>query len=157
MDPISMIVAALVAGAAAGAGEGARDTVRASVVSLYRRLKAALVARAGDDQAAGKALERHATNPQGYEAPVRDLVVESSAADDARIVALARELLAAADPAGAQTGKYVVRVTSSQGVQVGKHNTQTNTFGPIVSEQVSAGRDVNTADRPNVDHRTTRG
>ena len=34
------------------------------------------------------------------------------------------------DEAGSRTGKYAVTVRDSQGVQVGDHNTQTNTFGP---------------------------
>ena len=34
------------------------------------------------------------------------------------------------DAAGSQGGKYAVVVSGSQGVQVGDHNTQANTFGP---------------------------
>ena len=38
--------------------------------------------------------------------------------------------MALVDAAGSQSGKYTVDVRGSQGVQVGDHNTQTNTFGP---------------------------
>ena len=41
------------------------------------------------------------------------------------------------DAQGTQAGKYVVTVQDSQGVQIGDHNTQVNSFGTAV-----AGRDV---------------
>jgi len=154
VDPVSLIVAALVAGAAAGAGEGVKETAKDVVVSLYGRLKAAVVGRAAGDPAAEKMLERHAGNPQGYEIPVQDLVTESGASSDEQIVALARQLLEAADPAGAQVGRYNVKIEQGQGVQVGDHNTQHNTFGP--AGDLTAGRDINAASTINVDNRTGR-
>lgn len=45
-------------------------------------------------------------------------------------LAAAQALLRLVDEAGARAGKYAVLVSDSQGVQVGDHNTQTNTFGP---------------------------
>jgi hypothetical protein len=37
-------------------------------------------------------------------------------------------LLALLDPTGTRAGKYMVDLRGAQGVQVGDHNTQTNTF-----------------------------
>jgi hypothetical protein len=61
------------------------------------------------------------------------LAAELSAAGaraDADLVAAAQALMSLVDGAGSRSGKYAVTVRDSQGVQVGDHNTQTNTFGP---------------------------
>jgi hypothetical protein len=125
MDPVSVIVTALATGVSAGVSDSAKDVVS----RVYGRLKAALVERFGDDPVAGTTLERHASNPDGYEVPMRDVVAESGAADDAVIVELARELLSAADPAGAQVGKYNVQVSGGVVGAVGDGATVTQTFG----------------------------
>ena len=125
MDPVTLIVTALVAGAAAGVTDSAKD----AVTGLYGRLRSALVARFGQDEAAGKTLERHARNPGGYEVPVRDLLVESGADRDQTILDLAHELLATADPEGAQVGKYNVKITGGNVGAIGDNATVTQTFG----------------------------
>jgi nucleoside-triphosphatase THEP1 len=61
--------------------------------------------------------------------PLRDAIEETGAADDTSIVDLARELLAAADPQGAQVGKYNVHVKDSQGTVIGDNAQVTQTFG----------------------------
>jgi len=81
------------------------------------------------DEAAGKTLQRHAGNPGGYEIPVRDLVVESGADQDQTILDLAHELLATADPEGAQVGRYNVKVTGGNVGAIGDNATVTQTFG----------------------------
>jgi hypothetical protein len=131
MDPVSLILTALTAGAAAvgtGVTSGVKDATKDAVVDLYGRLKAALVARFGDDIVASKSLERYTGNPDGYESPLRDSLMETGAAEDVTIVDLARQLLAAADPDGAQVGRYNVKVTGSQGVVIGDNAHVTQTF-----------------------------
>jgi hypothetical protein len=85
-------------------------------------LKTVVAERLAADPSAGMTLERHAGNPAGYEEPLRDAPEETGAADDT-IVDLARELLSAADPQGAQVSKYVskynVHVKNSQGTVIG--------------------------------------
>jgi hypothetical protein len=125
MDPVSLIVTALAMGVSTGVGEAAKDAVSRA----YGRLKDALAERFGDDPAAEKTLERHASNPDGYEVPMRDVVTEFGAANDPVIVELARDLLAAADPAGAQVGKYNVQITSGAVGAIGDNATVTQTFG----------------------------
>jgi RIP homotypic interaction motif len=48
------------------------------------------------------------------------------------------------DARGSQAGKYAVTVQGSQGVQVGDHNTQVNTFGTATASRDAylAGRDI---------------
>jgi hypothetical protein len=48
---------------------------------------------------------------------------------DADLVLAAQKLMRLVDEAGSQAGKYNVLVQGGQGVQVGDHNTQHNTFG----------------------------
>ena len=50
------------------------------------------------------------------------------AGGDPDLVAAAQALMSLVDAAGSRAGKYAVDVQGSQGVQVGDHNTQRNTF-----------------------------
>ncbi|WYW19557.1 hypothetical protein LCL61_28835 [Amycolatopsis coloradensis] len=52
----------------------------------------------------------------------------AGAGDDEELVATALKVLELTDPDGAQAGKYRVLLHGNKGVQVGDHNTQTNTF-----------------------------
>lgn len=125
MDPVTLIVAALTAGVSAGISDSAKEAVH----NTYKRLRAALGTRFGGDPVANQMLERHAKNPGGYDAAMRDVVEESGVGGDADIVGLARELLSAADPAGAQVGKYNVHIASGQVGAIGDHATVNQTFG----------------------------
>ena len=127
MDPVTLIVAALVAGASAGVTDSAKD----AVAGLYGRLTSALVARFGQDETAGRTLQRHAANPGGYEVAVRDLIVESGAEQDPRVLDLARELLATADPEGIRVGRYNVTVTGGTVGAIGDNATVTQTIGKL--------------------------
>jgi hypothetical protein len=124
VDPVTLIVAALAAGSATGVTDSAKD----AVTGLYGRLKSALVNRFGPDEA-GKTLERYAGNPGGYEVPVRDLIVESGADRDQTILDLAHELLASADPEGAQVGKYNIKVSGGNVGAIGDNATVSQIFG----------------------------
>ena len=55
-------------------------------------------------------------------------LVAVGADDDPAILESARRLMALLDPAGFRAGKYEVDLRGAQGVQVGDHNTQINTF-----------------------------
>src|SRR3954451_2136110 len=86
MDPVSLIVAALAAGAGAvgaGAAEGLTEAVKDAVADLYGRVKAAISGRAASIPGADRTLERHASDPAGYESPLRDLLEDSAADQDA--------------------------------------------------------------------------
>ena len=75
-------------------------------------------------------LAEHETAPQTWQAPLAAELSAAGADADADLVAAAQALMSLVDAAGSRSGKYAVTIESSQGVQVGDHNTQTNTFRP---------------------------
>lgn len=48
---------------------------------------------------------------------------------DEALLAAARRVMELLDSTGAATGRYQVDARGAQGVQIGDHGTQTNTFG----------------------------
>jgi hypothetical protein len=126
MDPITLIVTAL----AAGAASALQDGTSAAVKDAYTRLRAAVRNRLAARPDGELILARHEAAPQTWRAPLAAELSEADAGDDASLTAAAQALMELLDAAGAQAGKYAVVVSGSQGVQVGGHNTQTNTFGP---------------------------
>ena len=85
--------------------------------------------RFAGDAAAELVLTEHEAAPQTWEAPLAAKLIETGAADDSGLVDAARVLMILLDEAGARSGKYNVVINASQGVQVGDHNSQANTFG----------------------------
>ena len=126
MDPITLIMTALAAGAASALQDGAS----AAVKDAYARLKGLVSKRFADRPKGGLVLAEHETAPQTWHAPLAAELSAVGAEGDADLAAAAQALMSLVDEAGARSGKYVVAVRDSQGVQVGDHNTQTNTFGP---------------------------
>ena len=125
MDPVTLIVTALAAGAATALQDGTAQAVK----DAYARLKVLVKSRFTGRPKAELVLAEHEAAPQTWEAP---LAAELSAAGvdaDADLVAAAQALMSLVDEAGSRSGKYAVTVRDAQGVQVGDHNTQTNTFG----------------------------
>jgi hypothetical protein len=126
MDPITLIVTALAAGAASALQDGASAVVK----DAYARLKALVTKRLADRPKGELVLAEHETAPQTWQAPLAAELSAVGANNDADLAAAAQALMSLVDEAGARSGKYVVAVRDSQGVQIGDHNTQTNTFGP---------------------------
>jgi RIP homotypic interaction motif len=126
MDPITVIVTALATGAASAVQDGAS----AAVKDAYGRLRALVRKRFAGRGDGELVLARHEGAPQTWEAPLVAELSAAGAADDANLVAAAQTLLSLVDEAGSRSGKYVVMLHGAHGVQIGDHNTQTNTFGP---------------------------
>ena len=126
MDPVTLVVTALAAGAASALQDGTSSAVK----DAYARLKALVMKRLAGRPAGELVLAEHGAAPQTWEAPLAAELSAAGAGDDAGLVAAARVLMSLVDEAGSRSGKYLVVVRESQGVQVGDHNTQTNTFGP---------------------------
>jgi hypothetical protein len=126
MDPVTLIVTALAAGAASALQDGAA----AAVKDGYARLKALVAKRFANRPKGELVLAEHQAAPQTWEVPLAGELSAAGAAGDADLVAAAQALMSLVDEAGSRSGKYLVSVRDSQGVQVGDHNTQTNTFGP---------------------------
>jgi hypothetical protein len=131
MDPVSLIVAALAAGAVAGA----QNTATEAVKDAYSGLKAA-VRRLFARRISGEtALERHEAQPEAWQGALKAELVEVDAGSDRAAVVAAQQLMTLLDAAGSQAGKYQVDVRGALGVQVGDHNTQTNTFAALPAEE----------------------
>ena len=126
VNPVTLIVTALAAGAAEALKDGTADAVK----SAYGRLKALVSRRFAGRPKAELVLAEHETAPQTWQAPLAAELSAAGADADADLVAAAQALMGLVDAAGSRSGKYAVTIESSQGVQVGDHNTQTNTFGP---------------------------
>jgi hypothetical protein len=125
MDPVTLIVTAL----AAGAGLGLKDTASAAVTDAYGSLKTLVSRRLRGRHDGELVLVRHAKAPQVWDEPLTAELTAADAGADLDLVGAAQALMRLIDEAGSQAGKYAVQVHGSQGVQVGDHNTQHNTFG----------------------------
>ena len=126
MDPVTLIVTALAAGAASALQDGAS----AAVKDAYARLKALAAKRFAGRPKGELVLAEYQAAPQTWEKPLAAELSAAGAGSDVDLVAVAQALMSLVDEAGARSGKYLVAVRDSQGVQVGDHNAQTNTFGP---------------------------
>ena len=126
MDPVTLIVTALAAGATSALQDGASSVVK----DAYARVKALVMRRFANRPKGELVLAEHEAAPQVWEAPLAAELSAAGAEGDADLVAAAQALMSLIDEAGSRSGKYVVTVRDSQGVQVGDRNTQTNTFGP---------------------------
>lgn len=124
MDPIPLIMGAL----AAGAASGLADTATGAVKDAYAGLRDLVWRRVAGRRVAQTALEEHERAPQVWQAPLPAELVAVGADTDAQIIAAAQRVMALVDEAGSAAGKYLVDLSGAQGVQVGDHNIQTNTF-----------------------------
>lgn len=124
MDPITLIVTALAAGATAGV----TDSLSSAAKDAYTKLMALVKRRFAGRPDAELVLAKHEKAPQVWEAPLAAELDESEADRDSDLVAAAQALMNLLDAAGSRAGKYTVDVRGSQGVQIGDHNRQENTF-----------------------------
>jgi hypothetical protein len=98
-----------------------------ATVSLGRRLLRRLLTAPHSGQAIGAAVTELGEHPDDEDfAAVMRVQLKKAMADDPTLMAEIAQILTEAGPGGNSS----VAVSSSQGVQVGDHNTQTNTFGP---------------------------
>jgi hypothetical protein len=126
MDPVTLIVGALAAGAAKGTGETAATAVK----DAYQGLRRLVLTMFAGNATAEVVLAEHAADPDTYQAPLAKQVRDSGAGADPAVIEAAQQLMALLDQTGGRTGKYRVNLTGAQGVQVGDHNQQVNSFGP---------------------------
>jgi hypothetical protein len=129
MDPVSLILAALVTGVATGLATGPGEKAAAAVGEAYRGLRDALKRRLAGKPAAEDAVEHYTQDPEAWKGNLEVHLRQAGADEDQAVLEAAASVLRLADPAGAAAGKYAVNLAGAQGVQVGDHNTQTNTFG----------------------------
>lgn len=125
MDPVTLILTAL----ATGAAQGVKDTASSAVRDAYGSLKALAKKRVDGSRDGELVLARYEESPDVWERTLAAELATVGAGADAELVAAAQVLMSLVDEAGSRSGKYAVTVRDSQGVQIGDHNTQTNTFG----------------------------
>ena len=125
MEPITLILTALGAGAALGV----KDTASTAVLDAYNGLKALVRRRIAGRRGSDVILEGFEQAPQTWREPLAQELTAAGAAQDAGLVAAAQALLLLVDPAGYRADTYQITVTNAQGVQMGDHNIQHNTFG----------------------------
>lgn len=77
---------------------------------------------------AQKALDAVEVGTDQWQVLLRGDLAESGVAADEQVITAARRLLSLAEPDGATAAIYQVSADSAKGVQLGSHNTQTNTF-----------------------------
>jgi hypothetical protein len=123
MDPVTLVVTALAAGASSGVSGAATAAVGDAYAALKELLKRRFTGRGQDP----RMLEAAGTEPAVWQARLADELTPADLDDEVRTTA--QRLLAAADPAGYQAGRYLLDLRGAQGVQIGDGNTQTNTFG----------------------------
>lgn len=129
MDPITLIVAALAAGASAGALDALKDDVKDAATAAYGKLRDLVKRRFHGNASAEVILAEYQADPEAYKVPLTKKLTEAGAGDDAEILAVAKELMELVDPQGKSSGKFNVTFAgNAQGVVIGDHSTQTNTF-----------------------------
>jgi hypothetical protein len=143
IDPISLIVAALAAGAAAAA----KDTASQAVKDAYNGLKALIHKRFAGRPEASVALTQHELAPQVWQAPLKDSLDKTGAANDPIILEAARRLDTVLRQEGggvSATGPGSVAVAQAENVAVQGGAVVAPKFqgGVTNSAIVNAGRDV---------------
>lgn len=131
MDPITVILTALAAGASAGAIDELKDEVKDKAKAAYAKLRDLVTRRfreKGTANAEG-ALADYEKKPKVYQAGLEDKLRESDADRDSELMEAAKTLLEFVQQQGPASAKYSVRIDGAEGVIVGDHATQTNTFG----------------------------
>ncbi len=126
MDSVSLIEAALVAGAAAGA----KDTTSQAVKEAYTGLKTLLSRLFAEKPHAQAILDEHETDPETYEKPLKNLLADAHADQDAELLAAAERVMALVQPQQIGIGKYTIQNTGTvQGQNIGDNQQIKQQFG----------------------------
>jgi hypothetical protein len=130
MDAVTLILTALAAGASAGAIDELKGETKNKAQVAYGKLHDLVVGRfrvAGTPNAEGT-LADYEEDPETCGKILAKKLGAASADQDDAILAAAQALVDILGQQGPEADKYDVTITDSKGVQVGDHNTQTNTF-----------------------------
>jgi hypothetical protein len=126
MDPVSLIEGALVAGAAASA----KDTASQAVKDAYAGLKILLDRLFAEKPKAQVILDEHEADPETYERPLKKLLAEVHADQDADLLAAAQRVMTLVQPQQVGLGKFTIQNTGAvQGQNIGDHQQITQSFG----------------------------
>jgi hypothetical protein len=124
MEPITLILTALSKGAASGLQASASSAVKSAYESLMTLTKKRLAGR----KDGGMVLAQHKSAPETWGPALASRLKLAGAEGDSELLAAATVLMRLIGEAGSQTGKYSVDGQNAQGMQVGDHTRQYNTF-----------------------------
>ncbi len=126
MDPVSLIEGALVAGATASA----KDVASQAVKDAYTTLKSSLNRLFSGKPNAQVILTEHESDPATYEQPLKKLLAEVHADQDADLLAAAQRLMAVVPPRQVGMGQFTIQNTGTvQGQNIGDTQQITQYFG----------------------------
>ncbi|MDX3231864.1 hypothetical protein [Streptomyces sp. ME19-01-6] len=131
MNGVELVLAALSAGAAAGLTDTASSAVREAYAGLRELVRLRLAARGEGGVRvleAGESGEAGEVGSDAWRDRLRELLVAVGIDSDEEILAAARSLLRDIGLAEPRDGAGFVDARQAKGVQIGDHNTQTNTF-----------------------------
>ncbi|GGM73016.1 RIP homotypic interaction motif-containing protein [Dactylosporangium sucinum] len=121
----------------AGAASGTSQVASSAIGDAYAGLRDALRRRLDGSTAVHQFDAEPTDDPQVWQARLGADLGACGADRDDQILAAARRVLALADPAGAQAGKYTVTVEHSSGVQVGDGTVHIGTNTGVAAGTVS--------------------
>ena len=129
MTGAEIILAAL----AAGAGAGTSDAAQAAIMDAYNGLRNALRRRLAGRRQAEQVLDAEQTDTEVWQARLCEELDVVGADRDEEILTIARQVLAFADPAGTELGKYTgLDIRETQQPQVGDNSVRIGTsYGPV--------------------------
>ncbi|WP_024805287.1 hypothetical protein [Nocardia sp. BMG51109] len=124
MDLLTTITTALVAGAAAGGQDAAAAAVRDAYTALRDRLTGG-----GDDSATAVVIEANEAAPGGNIGELEDALRLRGSADGNELRSAAETLLSRLPSDRVNHARTSIDLRHAQGVQIGDHGTQHNSFG----------------------------
>ena len=130
MSEVELILTALMTGAAAGTTAAAQSAVTGAYTVLRDVLRRALIRHGRLDGV----LDAVEAQPGTWQADLGRVLADAHADRDAQVLEAARALLAAADPAGWQAGKYRMAAPTISGGHVGDTVNQVTTNSGAVGE-----------------------
>jgi hypothetical protein len=131
MDPIRVILTALAAGASSGVLDELKDEAKEKAKVLYGKLRD-LVTRRFHEKGTANAdavLDEFAVDPENYRGGLKKKLEAADAGADIALLNAAQALVDLVNQQQSSSKFGGVRITDSEGVIVGDHATQTNTFG----------------------------
>lgn len=119
MDSVTLIVSAVVAGLTAAATDVTKTAVKDAYDLFMSRLKKK-VAGKEEAQAALAGVEKKPESA-GRQAVLKEELAALEVTKDEELLRLAQAVMEKLDEPGAQTGKYNIHITGSQGIVIGDH------------------------------------
>ncbi|RDI43544.1 hypothetical protein [Nocardia mexicana] len=124
MDPFTVIATALVAGAAAGGQDAASAAVRDAYTAVRNRIRHGAAA----PEEVTAAIEANESAPGADVSKIEAALTHAGLVDDGQLRAAAEELLSLLPGERVDQARARVDLRHAQGVVLGDHNTQHNTF-----------------------------